>query len=207
MNNIMKKLISVLAVIAAINTYGQEISLGQVTATEWNDVLEQMLEKKFYIKYNLDEEKYYLQVNDVFNKAWIELTENDIESIRGNLVKYHEWKKIAIENSTRINKVLPNGEYKCNVTWKFGSDWYYSGKWTKLNVTFKVYSQSETRHQLVIYSDDVSSTINTYIEYEMPKLYFDELAVDGFIEVISTQNIVTKIKEAQEQKDKDDLFK
>ena len=60
MNNIMKKLISVLAVIAAINTYGQEISLGQVTATEWNDVLEQMLEKKFYIKYNLDEEKYYL---------------------------------------------------------------------------------------------------------------------------------------------------
>ena len=203
----MKNLITILALFVATSLFGQEIILGQITAKEWNDVLKQMIEKKFYVKYDTEDDLYYLQIDDFINKAWIHLSSKDIQSIRDNIKKYQEWGGIATENSVKINKVLPNGEYKCEVQWKIGNDWYYSGKWTKLNVTLKVYSQSEKWHQLVIYSDDVASRENTYIEYLMPKLFLSEPAVNAFMEVISEANIEEKIDEAEEQKKKDILFK
>ena len=202
----MKKTLAIIAV--AISTLGfaqEELVLGEVTAYEWNDVIDRMTEKSFLVKYNPSKNKYYIKVDDWMNKAWIHFSQEEIESMRGVIDKYQEWNDIAKQNEVKIEKEIPEGLYKCNVAWNAADSWYYSSGY--MDVKFKIFSQSTIRHQMIIYSSKVSSRENEFIEFKMPTLYLDHIQVLKLEGVISKHNIDSKLEAYNKNKSKEVLFK
>ena len=202
----MKHAITILALmISTVAVAQEELVLGQVTAWEWNDVYNQMTEKSFLVKYNPKKSKYYFKVDDWMNKAWIHFSQKEVESMRGVIDKYQEWSDIASENNTKIEKDIPNGLYRCNVSWNAGDNWYFSSGY--MNVNFKIFSQSTKRHQLIISSSKVSSTENEYIDFKMPTLYLDLAHAEELKQIISQENIEAKLGAYNKEKANEDLFK
>ena len=191
--------------ISTVAVAQDELVLGQVTAWEWNDVYNQMTEKSFLVKYNPKKSKYYFKVDDWMNKAWIHFSQKEVESMRGVIDKYQEWSDIASENNTKIEKDIPNGLYRCNVSWNAGDNWYFSSGY--MNVNFKIFSQSTKRHQLIISSSKVSSTENEYIDFKMPTLYLDLAHAEELKQIISQENIEAKLGAYNKEKANEDLFK
>ena len=139
------------------------------------------------------------------NKAWIHFSQKEVESMRGVIDKYQEWSDIASENNTKIEKDIPNGLYRCNVSWNAGDNWYFSSGY--MNVNFKIFSQSTKRHQLIISSSKVSSTENEYIDFKMPTLYLDLAHAEELKQIISQENIEAKLGAYNKEKANEDLFK
>lgn len=203
---IMKNLLLVLTLVISLPTLAQdEIVLGVVSANEWNDMFNDLNDKSFAMKYNPKKSKFYLKVDDWMNNAWIHFSQKEIETMRTVLNKFKEWNEIAITNSTKIEKEIPSGLFKCNVSWNAADNWYFSSGY--MDVRFKIFSQSTKRHQLLIYSNKVSSTENEYIDFKMPTLYLDVSDVLELEKVISDKNIKSKLEEYDDNKSKDDLFK
>ena len=202
----MKNLLLAFTLLVYLPTFAQdELVLGVVTANEWNDVFDNFNDKSFALKYNPKKSKYYIKVDDWMNEAWIHFSPKEIESMRSVLNKFKEWNEIAINNSTEIEKDIPGGRYQCNVSWNAADNWYFSSGY--MDVRFKIFSQSTKRHQLIIYSNKVSSTENEYIDFKMPTLYLDLSDVSDFEAVISEKNIQSKLEAYNRNKSKDDLFK
>ena len=203
---LMKHAITILALmISTVGVAQDELVLGQVTASEWNDVYNQMTEKSFLVKYNPKKSKYYIKVDDWMNKAWIHFSQKEIESMRSVIEKYQEWNNIASENNTKIEKDIPGGQYRCNVSWNAGDNWYFSSGY--MNVNFKIFSQSTKRHQMIMSSSKVSSTENEYIDFKMPTLYLDLVHAEELKQIISQENIEAKLGAYNKEKANEVLFK
>ena len=102
-----------------------------------------MIDAQFAIKYDTEKNIYYFFSSGVFNKGWVKLTESQLQSFKNTLNKYLDWEKTAVEKGVEIKKEFPESELSTKVTWTFGDDWYASS----LNMNFKFFSQSKTRHQ------------------------------------------------------------
>ena len=203
---LMKHAITILALmISTVGVAQDELALGQVTALEWNEVFNQLTDKSFLVKYNPKESEYYIKVDDWMNKAWIHFSQKEVESMRGVIDKYQEWSDIASENNTKIEKDIPNGLYRCNVSWNAGDNWYFSSGY--MNVNFKIFSQSTKRHQMIMSSSKVSSTENEYIDFKMPTLYLDLVHAEELKQIISQENIEAKLGAYNKEKANEDLFK
>ena len=87
--------------------------------------------------------------------------------------------------------------------WKFGEDWYYSN----LTMSFKFFSQSKTRHQFILYSNNVSSSSNEFVDYKIEPFYLDNKHVSDLIDGISEEAIKNIIAEAAKKQEVEDLFK
>ena len=183
----------------------EELVLGEVTAYEWNNVIDRMTESSFLVKYNPSKNKYYFKVDDWMNNAWIHFSSKEIESMRGVIDKYQEWNDIARQNEVKIEKEIPGGLYKCNVSWNAADSWYFSSGY--MDVKFKIFSQSTIRHQMIIYSSKVSSSENEFIEFKMPTFYLESFMVSKLESIISEQNIDSKLEAYNKNKSKEDLFK
>ena len=62
----------------------------------------------------------------------------------------------------KIEKEITDGRFECTVSWYSADEWYHSS--SDMSVIFKIFSQSTTWHQMMIYSSKVSSTENEYID-------------------------------------------
>ena len=203
---LMKHAIAILALMISTAGIAQDsMVLGQVTAWEWNEVFNQMTEKSFSVKYNPKTTTYYIRVDDWMSNAWIHFSENKIESMRTVIDKYQEWNDIAIENNTKIEKEITGGRFECTVSWYSADEWYHSS--SDMSVIFKIFSQSTTWHQMMIYSSKVSSTENEYIDFKMPTLYLDLAHAEELKQIISQENIEAKLSAYNKEKANEDLFK
>jgi len=72
---------------------------------------------------------------------------------------------------------------------------------------FTFFSQSKSRHQLVLKTNKARSTTNQFIEYEIEGYYYDHAQVRAFYDAISEDSIAAAMEEIKKQKDIESLFK
>ena len=70
-----------------------------------------------------------------------------------------------------------------------------------------IFSQSKTRHQFILYSNNVSSSSNEFIDYKIEPFYLDNKHVSDLIDGISEEAIKNIIAEAAKKQEVEDLFK
>ena len=200
----MKKLL--LALLFVVSTFfvsGDEILIYQGEGYHYNDILQSMVDAQFAIKYNTEKDVYYFFSSDIFNKGWVQLTELQLESFKNTLNKYVDWENTAVEKGVEIKKEFPESAISTKVTWKFGDDWYGAS----INMNFKFFSQSKTRHQFLIKSNNVSASSNEFIDYKIETFYLDKKQVNNLINGISKTSIEKIITEHKKNKEVENLFK
>jgi glucan-binding YG repeat protein len=200
----MKRILSTLILFFCMHSISaEEIVIYQGKASHFNEFLEGMTDAKFAIKYDTEEKIYYFFSSGIMNKGWVKLTETQLVVFRSTLNKYLQWEKTAIEQQVEIKKEFPESALSCDVLWKFGEDWYYSN----LTMSFKFFSQSKTRHQFILYSNNVSSSSNEFVDYKIEPFYLDNKHVSDLIDGISEEAIKNIIAEAAKKQEVEDLFK
>lgn len=170
----------------------------------YNELLKTLTGTQFAIKYDDEEKQFYLNTANIMTTGWIFLNDDDLKTLRANLAKYLQWEKTARQKGVEIQKVLPNSQITAKVGWKFGDDFYISNG---LTVTFTFFSQSKTRHQLVIASNKVYSSGNQFITYKLDSLYLDRDQVVALSKGISPDRIKNAIKDHEKMKANESLFK
>ncbi len=169
---------------------------------EYNEYSKSLTLEDYAIKYDDEEDVFYLRTSDWMNNAWTFLTRDDLAQLRKNFEKYFEWEKLAVEKQTTIEKEIPDSKINTRVVWEFGDDWYsYKG----FTLSFIFFSQDANRHQLVLLSNKATSS-NQFVTFQIEGFYFDKSQIQELYDAISEENIEAKIKEIQNQKDMEDLF-
>ena len=200
----MKTVLSTLILFFCMHSISaEEIVIYQGKASHFNEFLSGMTDAQFAIKYDTEEKIYYFFSSDIMKKGWVKLTETQLVEFRGTLNKYLQWEKTAIEKQVEIDKEFPESALSCDVVWKFGEDWYYSN----LTMSFKFFSQSKTRHQFILFSNNVSSKSNEFVDYKIEPFYFDKKHVSNLIDGISEEAIKNIISEAAKKQEIEDSFK
>jgi hypothetical protein len=152
-----------------------------------------------------DEEYAFSFVTQSFmSNGLMFLNSNDMSKLRDNLNKYLEWEELAITKSVKIEKSLPNSTIKNKVGWSFGDDTYVA---MNFELKFTFFSQSESRHQLVISSNNVEALSNKFIDYKIEPIYLDHIHVTSFLNGVSEANINQLIEERSKNKEVEELFK
>tara|TARA_A200000113_G_scaffold131082_1_gene117916 strand:+ start:693 stop:1295 length:603 start_codon:yes stop_codon:yes gene_type:complete len=200
----MKTVLSALILFFCMHSISaEEIVIYQGKASHFNEFLSGMTDSQFAIKYDTEEKIYYFFSSDIMKKGWVKLTETQLVEFRGTLNKYLQWEKTAIEKQVEIDKEFPESALSCDVVWKFGEDWYYSN----LTMSFKFFSQSKTRHQFILFSNNVSSKSNEFVDYKIEPFYFDKKHVSNLVDGISEEAIKNIISEAAKKQEIEDSFK
>ena len=123
----MRKILSIIILTFCFHTSkAEEIIIYLGEAYHYNEFLGGMSDAQFAIKYDTENKIYYFYSSDIFNKGWVKMTESQLGDFRSTLEKYLQWEKTAIEKKVKINKEFPDSELNCNVSWKFGDDWFSS---------------------------------------------------------------------------------
>lgn len=205
-NKKMKKVFLLIGLIFLLSfgLFADEYSIFTGNAYTYNRVWKKLDETQFLIKYDDEENIYYLFTVDWLNKIWIYLSEDDLQTIRNTIAKYQDWVKIAKENSVEIDKEIPNSSIRTIVSWLYGDDDWYSA--SGLVLSFSAFSQTTQRHQLVITSNKVESYSNEFIDVELEPLYFDESEAQELLNGISTEKIEAAKEEHNKKKEAQDLF-
>ena len=200
----MKTVLSMLILFFYMHSISaEEIVIYQGKASHFNEFLSGMTDTQFAIKYDTEKKIYYFFSSDFMKKGWVKLTETQLVEFRSTLNKYLKWEKTAIEKQVEIEKEFPESALFCDVVWKFGEDWYYSN----LTMSFKFFSQSKTRHQFILFSNNVSSRSNEFVDYKIEPFYFDKKHVSNLIDGISEEAIRNIISEAAKKQEIEDSFK
>ena len=193
----------VILLLCAYNVFADEHLLYSGKCYIFNDVLKTSDDADYAIKYDDEDDVFFLRIDDWINKAWIHLTRNDIAKLRKNIEKYFEWEKLAVEKAVKLEKDLPDSTINTEVTWKFGDDWQSA---MGLNVYFVFFSQNTTRHQLVLYSSKVTSYKNQFITYKMDDLYFDKNQVQQLYNAIKEETLSKQLEEIKKNNEIKNIF-
>lgn len=193
-----------LILLLSFGLFADEYTVFAGNAYTYNSVWKNLDETQFLIRYDDEENIYYLFTSDWLNKIWIYLSEDDLQTIRNTIAKYQDWVKIAKENRVEIDKEIPNSSIRTKVVWLYGDDDWYSA--SGLVLVFEVLSQNSQRHQLVITSNKVESYSNEFIDVELEPLYFDESEAQELLNGISTEKIEAAKEEHNKKKEAQDLF-
>lgn len=165
--------------------------------------------KSFNIKYEDDDKQFYIQTADWYTTAWIELSSAQLTALRDSLTKAMDWAKIAEENGSEVKKEIPNSTISSNVTWKSGDSWYKNDSWNKLGIHMHFVAAGEkgdTVSTLLLIASKVQASSNKYEKYEFPTMVLLKPNIEGFLEVISEDNIKKVIDKHNESKKAEDLF-
>ena len=169
---------------------------------EYNDVWKTMNDQDYQIRYDDEEEVFYFVSSDWISTSWIYLTRNNLAKLRTIFEKYFEWETTAVQNKVKLEKEIPDSKITQRVTWKWGDDWYSA---TGLVISFTFFSQNETRHQLVLSTNKVSSS-NMFIDFNIEGFYFEKDQVRAFYNAISESNITKELETIKKDKATESLF-
>lgn len=129
----------------------------------------------------------------------------NIKDFRSVCEKFYEWEKIAIDNKAEITKEMP-------ITINTMAMWTHSYDEDRVgmgygNFKFTFFSQSPTRHQLVISTSDIKDQLsyNLY-PHTLENLYFNKNDVDFLYKEISEENIQKQLEIVKQKQDVESLF-
>lgn len=74
-------------------------------------------------------------------------------------------------------------------------------------MSFKFFSQSKTIHQFILFSNNVSSKSNEFVDYKIEPFCFDKKHVSNLIDGISEEAIKNIISEAAKKQEIENSFK
>ena len=201
----MKKniFIILLTMFVSFTAMSDEYSLFAGNAYNYNDFSKSLDKTQFLIKYDDIGETYYLFTENLTEKIWIYLNENDLQTIRNAIIKYQNWVKLAKEKQIEIDKKIPDLKIRTHVSWTLFDKWYFA---SGLILEFTVLSQNPQRHELVITSNKVTPDGYSFIDVELDPLYFEEKEAADFLSCLDESNITKKKEEYNKKKEMQDLF-
>jgi len=144
-----------------------------------------------------------LFTSDYLNKCWINISSEQLDSIKKTIEKYISWVSIATENKVEINKSIPDSEIDTSIAWKYGDNWYEN---SYFRLYFEALSQTIERHQLVISSNKVRTDENQFITIKLDPLYLDYDQAQSLLNGINQETINQIVKEHEKQKKNQELF-
>ena len=214
----MKKniFIILLTMFVSFTAMSDEYSLFTGNAYNYNDFSKSLDKTQFLIKYDdtvkyeysggfFIGETYYLFTENLTEKIWIYLNENDLQTIRDAIIKYQDWVKLAKEKQIEIDKKIPNLKIRTHVVWKLKlfDEWYSA---SGLILEFTVFSRNPQRHELIITSNKVTPDGNSFIDVELNPLYFEEKEAADFLSCLDESNITKKKEEYNKKKEMQDYL-
>ena len=201
MKYMYKKVIVLVIALIGCKIYADEITLGKVDCIELKNG--SVYDRECKLRYDGN---YYLQINSPYTVSWIEIDQQQLESLRNMMLKFNEWKQIAKENKVDVNKEIPNSKISSNVSWQDGKKFCSSSYKITLSFYFTTINNGESA-SLLLMSTEVHDESNKYFTFETGSILFIDSATDEFIEMISQPNIDKKIEENKNKKSKtDNLF-
>ena len=198
-----KLLIFVITLFILCPIFSEEIDIYHGTASTYNTILKDLYDSDYAIRYETDNEHYYLVTSDYLNQGWIFLNHENIVTLRYILNKYLEWESMAIEKQVAIEKDIPDSRISTKVSWLYGDDYYNSNHF---NLYFVFFSQNENWHQLVIKSNKAESSKNEYIDYKLDSLYLNKENVLDLLNSISDKSIEIVINDYNNLQNIEDDF-
>ena len=201
MKYIHKKIIVLVIALIGFKIYADEITLGKVDCIKLENG--SVYDRECRLRYDGN---YYLQINSSYTVSWIEIDQQQLESLRNMTLKFNEWKQIAKENKVDVTKEIPNSKISSSVSWQDGKKFCSSSYKITLTFYFTTINNGESA-SLLLMSTEVRDESNKYFTFETGDILFIESSVDKFIEMISQPNIDKKIEENKNEKSKtDNLF-
>ena len=125
------------------------------------------------------------------------MSSDDLTTLRNCLDKFLEWEKTAAEKNLEIEKEIPNSMISTKVGWRYGDDWYQAAD---LDVHFTFFSQSGSRHQLVIESNKVVSSQNQFVSFKLGQLYLEKDQVIALARGILEQSVDKVVAEHEKKR-------
>ncbi len=165
--------------------------------------------KEMNFKYDDKRNIYYLQTSDFLTTAWIEITPDQLVCLRNTVKKSVDWANIAKENSTTVEKELPDSTITTDVIWSSGGEVYKNASWNKLDIHIhfvSVFENPNTVTSILLYAGKVSASNNKYENYEFPGVVMIDEQITDFSEIISENNINNAKDKHKEEKKVQDLF-
>ncbi len=184
--------------------FPKDIEISTLTTYTYNDTFKNFDTNELLIFYDSERKSYSLAVNDIFGLSTIELKKENRETFIAALDKYFEWEEKAIQIKAKIEKEI--NRVPVEIRWEFGDTWYASRLRDKPKMYINFFSQSETRHQLVLQFSKVESYLNEYIDKKVESLYFNKDLVLKLKEAFSPKLRQEKIRAAEEQEKLENEF-
>lgn len=201
----MKKMFFIFFIILVVGAtvYANQIELFVGTGYNYDDPSQNFVETTYTIIYDTESDEYYFYTSGLFSSGWIIFDVADFEVFRKNLFKYKEWEQIALTNQAEIEKELIDSQITGDVIWQSAQRWH-TGK--NIAMDFIFFSQSKDRHQLVITSNAIKSSLNESISFELKPIYLTSAQVDAMITGLSNASISQRVDEYAQLKNIESLF-
>jgi hypothetical protein len=149
--------------------------------------------------YNNDEYFFYLNLHRLDH--WIRLNPDAINILRNVFVKYMEWEEKASTEKIKLEKEIPGSTIIAHVAWKeMTVKDLCLGEGLVITCTF--FSQTETRHQLIISTNEVGAINSRWGKIKLEGIYLDKEGVAGLQNAISEQNLASEDKKIREEVEK-----
>lgn len=184
------------------NLFGTEYKFSEIKCWKYDKILDRLEPTTIEIKYETDMSNGILLKYDL---TYYLLPMENIKDFRSVCEKFYEWEKIAIDNKAEITKEMP-------ITINTMAMWTHSYDEDRVgmgygNFKFTFFSQSPTRHQLVISTSDIKDQLsyNLY-PHTLENLYFNKIDVDFLYKEISEENIQKQLEIVKQKQDVESLF-
>ena len=144
MKYIYKKVIVLIIALIGCKIYADEITLGKVDCIKLENG--SVYDRECKLRYDGN---YYLQINSPYTVSWIEIDQQQLESLRNMMLKFNEWKQIAKENKVDVSKEIPNSKISSNVSWRDGKKFCSSSYKITLSFYFTTINNGESASLLL----------------------------------------------------------
>ncbi|GMO69910.1 MAG: hypothetical protein Ta2A_18350 [Treponemataceae bacterium] len=181
-----------------MNSQGYTLFFGKLS--KYNTIGNRLIEQDYKLISFYEEDELYFFTKYVASDSWIKLDKMALETLKKVFPKYLEWEAKAIDEKVKIQKDIPDSNINTSVFWKaiLDNSWRMG---TDLNLTSTFFSQSESRHQLVIETNEILAAFSESDKFKL-QLYFDKEQVIELQNAISEQSLADGFAKAKEDLEK-----
>jgi hypothetical protein len=167
----------------------------------YNNLDNRIYEENYELRSYYNEGEYFFYSKYIGGDSWIRLDKEAITILCAICKKYFEWEEKASSEKVKIQKEIPDLVIITDVAWRKSNDALCLGN--DLLIKFTFFSQSETRHQLVLDTNEVDSTesINTGWRFKV-QIYFDKDQVASLQNAISEQHLLEEVPKIRDELEK-----
>jgi hypothetical protein len=170
----------------------------------YNDVYKRFNKTEVSLGCKPKENIVQIYFKDYLNLNCLELSDNDRVLLISYLNKYIEWNSTAIKNKDKFEKTI--GKFQYYLYWLSAGKWYSQGKFTNGNTAQADFlSQSNIRHQFVLFFTESKHWDNEFISKKPETLYFEYEDAVNLLKKLDLSYIKNKI--TLETKKQNDLKK
>ena len=200
----MKKLgVIFIALLLCGFMYTEEmINLFSGETIQWKTVLKTVVKNEFAFIF-IEDDDYIFAINEPMGNVYYVFNKANYNEMMLAIDKFFEWEKKAQAQNITINKKIK--DISAIVIWEYGNEKHYD-PYCQFKIGFT--STANGNSYLVFSSEKYSSFENQFVSGVLSDPYcFNNELVRKIKKAMSLDNIQKKLKEAQEQKAKEDQFK